>query len=71
VLLVKASNRYNTSVLPSIVPAKLTAVAKQMREAEDHEQKLYLLEKLQAILKESQAVPAEMHEKQSQKKSSA
>ncbi len=47
------------------------AVSKQMREAEGHEQKLYLLEKLQAILKESQAVLTEMHEKQSQKKSSA
>jgi hypothetical protein len=42
-----------------------------MREAKGHEQKLYLLEKLQAILKESQAVLAEMREKQSQKKSSA
>jgi hypothetical protein len=47
------------------------AVSKQMREAEGPEQKLYLLEKLQAILKESQAVLTEMHEKQSQKKSSA
>jgi hypothetical protein len=47
------------------------AVSKEMREAQSPEQKLYLLEKLQAILKESQAVLAEMHEKQSRRKSSA
>jgi hypothetical protein len=47
------------------------AVSKQMREAEGPEQKLLLLEKLQAILKESQAVLVEMHEEQSKKKSSA
>jgi hypothetical protein len=47
------------------------AVSKEMREAQSPKQKLYLLEKLQAILKESQAVLAEMHEKQSQRKSSA
>jgi hypothetical protein len=47
------------------------AVSKEMREAQSPEQKLQLLAKLQAILKESQAVLAEMHEKQSQKKSSA
>jgi hypothetical protein len=47
------------------------AVSKEMREAQSPERKLYRLEKLQAILKQSQAVLAEMHEKQSQQKTSA
>jgi hypothetical protein len=55
----------------SKLQSELFAVSKEMREAQSPEQKLHLLEKLQAILKESQAVLAEMHEKQSQKKSSA
>jgi hypothetical protein len=46
------------------------AVSKQMKDAETPQEKLRLLEKLQTILNQSQAVLAEMHEQQSRKKSS-